>query len=59
MAKLLLQYETIDAPQIDAIMEGRDPPPPAGWGKTNNDNNDRGGGSKRPLPPIAGPAAQT
>ncbi|TAA46642.1 ATP-dependent metallopeptidase FtsH/Yme1/Tma family protein [Pseudoxanthomonas winnipegensis] len=59
MAKLLLQYETIDAPQIDAIMEGRDPPPPAGWSKTNNDNNDRGGGSKRPLPPIAGPAAQT
>ncbi|UAY76262.1 ATP-dependent zinc metalloprotease FtsH [Pseudoxanthomonas sp. X-1] len=58
MAKLLLQYETIDAPQIDAIMEGRDPPPPAGWGKANNDNNDRGG-SKRPLPPIAGPAAQT
>src|SRR6478752_5953598 len=33
MAKLLLQYETIDAPQIDAIMEGREPPPPAGWNK--------------------------
>ncbi len=31
MAKLLLKYETIDAPQIDAIMEGREPPPPAGW----------------------------
>ena len=30
MAKLLLKYETIDGPQIDAIMEGRDPPPPAG-----------------------------
>jgi cell division protease FtsH len=28
MAKALLQYETIDAPQIDAIMEGREPPPP-------------------------------
>ncbi|KAG1245669.1 hypothetical protein G6F65_021109 [Rhizopus arrhizus] len=27
MSQLLLQYETIDAPQIDAIMEGRDPPP--------------------------------
>ena len=24
MAEALLQYETIDAPQIDAIMEGRD-----------------------------------
>ncbi|WP_140908307.1 ATP-dependent zinc metalloprotease FtsH [Cognatiluteimonas lumbrici] len=31
MAKLLLEYETIDVPQIDAIMEGRDPPPPMGW----------------------------
>ena len=28
MAKALLEYETIDAPQIDAIMEGRDVPPP-------------------------------
>lgn len=26
MSQLLLQYETIDAPQIDAIMEGRAPP---------------------------------
>jgi cell division protease FtsH len=33
MAEVLLQYETIDAPQIDAIMEGRDPPPPSGWGR--------------------------
>ncbi len=31
MAKLLLEYETIDVPQIDAIMDGRDPPPPMGW----------------------------
>ncbi|MGY3264150.1 ATP-dependent zinc metalloprotease FtsH [Lysobacter sp. HA35] len=33
MAKALLEYETIDATQIDAIMEGRDPPPPSGWGR--------------------------
>ncbi|WP_166636801.1 ATP-dependent zinc metalloprotease FtsH [Lysobacter terrigena] len=33
MAKALLEYETIDATQIDAIMEGRDPPPPTGWGR--------------------------
>ncbi|WP_170292280.1 ATP-dependent zinc metalloprotease FtsH [Xanthomonas maliensis] len=59
MSQLLLQYETIDAPQIDAIMEGREPPPPAGWGKSGKDggnNNDKG--SPRPLPPIAGPAEQ-
>jgi len=55
MSQLLLQYETIDAPQIDAIMEGREPPPPAGWGKSGKDDKPE----SRPLPPIGGPAAQT
>jgi cell division protease FtsH len=53
MAKLLLEYETIDVPQIDAIMEDRDPPPPMGWTK---------GGPARDEPKpftIGGPAAQT
>ena len=62
MSKLLLEYETIDVPQIDAVMEGRDPPPPMGWAKAGNgkDGSDGGNGTpKRPLPPIAGPAAQT
>ncbi|KAG1577547.1 hypothetical protein G6F46_015832 [Rhizopus delemar] len=44
------------APQIDAIMEGRDPPPPAGWNKSNKDGGNDTGGDARPLPPIAGPA---
>jgi cell division protease FtsH len=57
MAKLLLQYETIDAPQIDAIMEGRDPPPPAGW--TKSGGNGKSDDTPRPLSPLAGPAAQT
>ena len=56
MSNLLLQYETIDAPQIDAIMEGRDPPPPMGWGKAGKDDDTS---PSRPLPPIGGPAAQT
>ncbi|MGV8959158.1 MAG: ATP-dependent zinc metalloprotease FtsH [Stenotrophomonas sp.] len=58
MTQLLLQYETIDAPQIDAIMEGRDPPPPMGWtkAKESGDNNDKN--DPRPLPPIVGPAEQ-
>ncbi|UNK41384.1 ATP-dependent zinc metalloprotease FtsH [Luteimonas sp. S4-F44] len=61
MSKLLLEYETIDVPQIDAIMEGRDPPPPMGWGKANppgggGDDGDTGG--KRPLQPIGGAAEQ-
>ncbi len=33
MANALLLYETIDALQIDAIMEGRTPPPPLDWTK--------------------------
>jgi cell division protease FtsH len=57
MAKLLMQYETIDAPQIDAIMEGREPPPPAGWGKAGGSRDSDG--SSTPAPLIGGPAAQT
>jgi len=33
MADALLQYETIDAKQIDDIMAGRPPGPPSDWGK--------------------------
>jgi cell division protease FtsH len=39
MAKALMKYETIDADQINDIMEGKDPKPPAGW----DDNDDDGG----------------
>ena len=59
MSELLLQYETIDAPQIDAIMEGRDPPPPAGWGRSGKGGGGDQGGDPRPLPPVGGPATQT
>ena len=31
MASALIKYETIDAKQIDAIMEGREPGPPEDW----------------------------
>ncbi|MDR1076734.1 MAG: ATP-dependent zinc metalloprotease FtsH [Xanthomonadaceae bacterium] len=58
MAKALLQYETIDAPQIDAIMEGREPPPPSGWAsRSEKDDGDTSG--SHPLPSVGGPAAQT
>jgi cell division protease FtsH len=56
MAKLLLEYETIDVPQIDAIMEGREPPPPVGWTRPEPAEAP---GSKPPMPPIGGPAEQT
>lgn len=32
MAEALIKYETIDAQQIKAIMEGEEPPPPQDWG---------------------------
>jgi cell division protease FtsH len=57
MAKLLLEYETIDVPQIDAVMEGRDPPPPMGWTKPAKSDDDAGAG-KQPMPPISGPIPQ-
>jgi cell division protease FtsH len=46
MAEALVQYETLDTEQIDAIMAGRNAQPPVHW-------SDRGGG--RPAaPPTSG-----
>ena len=59
MSKLLLEYETIDVPQIDAIMEGREPPPPMGWIESGKGGGKGDDGDSRPLPPIGGPAEQT
>ncbi|HHW4680000.1 MAG TPA: ATP-dependent zinc metalloprotease FtsH [Xylella taiwanensis] len=59
MSQLLLQYETIDAPQIDAIMEGREPPPPVGWGKSSDKGSDDDMSTPRPLTTIVVPAEQT
>ncbi len=40
MAECLMKYETIDRPQIDAIMRGEEPPPPEGWdGEPPQPNN--------------------
>ena len=55
MADALLQYETIDAHQIDDIMAGRRPGPPADWSKSGRISKDDG---ERPGT-IGGPAAQT
>ena len=56
MAEALLQYETIDAKQIDDIMNGRTPGPPADWAKSGKvappDDADTPGA-------IGGTAAQT
>jgi cell division protease FtsH len=49
MAEALLQYETIDARQIDDIMAGRQPGPPADWNR-----NTTGGSTPPPPPPKSG-----
>ncbi len=59
MARALLLYETIDAPQIDAIMEGREPPPPSGWSQKDRDAGTPGTGGRPLSPPIGGAAPQT
>jgi len=70
MADALMQYETIDSEQIDAIMEGRKPEPPKGWNDGSGVAVVAGGvaekmpQSEKPAttsgmtPPIGGPAAQ-
>ena len=50
MAEALLQYETIDAHQIDDIMAGRVPGPPADWTKSASS------GPTPPPPPPRGDA---
>ena len=40
MAEALMEYETIDAGQIDQIMAGKKPGPPDGWG---DDDKPQGG----------------
>jgi cell division protease FtsH len=40
MSDALMKYETIDADQIDALMEGRDVPPPKDWVDLDLDDDD-------------------
>ena len=49
MAKALMKYETIDADQIKALMEGKEVQPPAGWSDddSSNSNNSDGGTAKK------------
>ena len=58
MADALMQYETIDAQQIDQIMDGREPDPPDGWDEGGKPPRDPGDGSTVGGPEPAGsPAA--
>jgi len=53
MAKALLEWETIDASQIEEIMTGREPHPPKDWTPTNLPS---GGGTPPPMSPGSTPA---
>ncbi|TBO28792.1 ATP-dependent metallopeptidase FtsH/Yme1/Tma family protein [Aquabacterium lacunae] len=54
MAKALLDWETIDAEQIEDIMKGREPRPPKDWTPPTNKPN---GGSNPPMSTDGAPAA--
>ncbi len=45
MADALMKYETIDASQIDTIMEGKEPGPPQDWSNEDSGNSSSSGGS--------------
>ena len=59
MAKALLEWETIDAEQIDDIMDGKPPRPPKDWTPRNPSvgGGDSGGGTPAVTPDPAPTAA--
>jgi cell division protease FtsH len=64
MTEALMKYETIDAVQIDALMEGKEPPPPEDWNDVGSSGapKDSGGTAASKDKPsdgsIGGPAGQ-
>ncbi|MDG2137164.1 MAG: ATP-dependent zinc metalloprotease FtsH [Luminiphilus sp.] len=59
MAEALMQYETIDADQIDDIMNERVPRPPADWGDSGDSQSDDGASSSTDsVGPIGDPAGE-
>ena len=58
MAETLLEYETIDGEQINAIMEGRKPGPPKDWQKPSDTGPTGTPNVGKPAAPIGGAAAQ-
>ncbi len=61
MAEALLKYETIDAKQIEEIMEGKIPGPPEDWSDSDDSSNDddsKPTARKAADKPIGGPAGE-
>ncbi|MZR64323.1 ATP-dependent zinc metalloprotease FtsH [Alcanivorax sp. DP30] len=59
MADALMQYETIDAAQIDDIMEGHKPRPPKDWRDQGPGNGTAASGDKKPGDDAIGGPANT
>ena len=64
MAEALLEYETIDADQIDDIMAGRKPKPPESWTQDDDPDPDpdvaqpKSESRSRPSGPVGDPAGE-
>jgi cell division protease FtsH len=58
MAAALMKYETIDADQINDLMEGREPRPPQDWDESQSSGGNRSSGSRPADGAIGGPAGQ-
>jgi cell division protease FtsH len=66
MAAALMKYETIDAKQIDQLMDGQDPDPPEDWQDPEDDGNEAvaeatssdASSEASSQPTIGGPASQ-
>ena len=59
MAEALLQYETIDAAQIDEIMDGKVPGPPAGWESSDDKKSGKDDDDASSPAGLDGPVPQT
>jgi cell division protease FtsH len=57
MATALLEWETIDADQVDDIMAGKPPRPPKDWTPSANKTNGGSGGATPPVNTDGAPAA--
>ncbi len=57
MAKAMLEWETIDAEQLDDIMAGREPRPPKDWTPRRPPSGDDGPGGTPAVKPDPAPSA--
>ena len=59
MTNALMEWETIDAEQVKAIMEGRTPNPPPGWVEKPAKGSDKDDSSSPAAPVMVDPSPQT